>query len=496
VPAADRPFVVALDSAPSQLDPRFSTDAYSERIGHLLFSALIRVDPQGEIVSDLAKRWDIEDNRRYTFYLKENILFHDGRTLTSEDIRYTYESILNPERASPFRKMYEVIQKIETPDPATIRFILKEPNAPFLISLTRGILPTPIANKEAEDTASGPIVSEDLATSLIGSGPFSFVSYAPDDAVTLRAFPRYFDTPPQINRLVFRIIPDDSTRFLELTKGNIDLLQNIISPDTLPLLKKNAQLKVIQGPSTTYSYMGFNLSDPALKKQKVREAIAHAIDRDKIAQYIFRGTVRTASGLLTDRHWAYTPTKGRPYDLARAKQLLDEAHLYPDPSNGHRFRLTYKTSQNEVGRRVAEVIQAELAKVGIAVMIRSFEWGTFYADIQSGNFQMFSLSWVGVNDPDFYFDLFHSQSMPPNGANRVRYQNKRIDDLLELGRTLLQIDQRKAVYEEIQEILARELPYISLWHLENFAVMKKEVQGYTLYENGDFYSLKDARLSP
>jgi peptide/nickel transport system substrate-binding protein len=473
-------FVVAIDSAPTQLDPRFATDAYSERIDHLLFRSLIRIGPHEEILPDLAKQWEVDGNS-YTFTLHENILFHDKSPLTSEDVRYTYESILNPETESPHRKGYEMIERIETPAPAVVRFILKENYAPFLSILTRGIIPKRLVTTDPER----------FAKQLVGSGPFVFVSYEPDHAVTLRANLDY-PVPPTMD-LLFRIIPEESTRLLALEKGVIDLLQNATPPDALPRLLKNPLLKVVQAPSTTYSYLGFNLSDPVLKQQKVREAIAHAIDKEAMTKHLFRGLVTEADSLFTNRHWAFAKTKATPYDPSLSEALLEEAGFPYQKAFGGRLRLTYKTSQNELGRRVAEVIQSQLSRVGILVTIRSFEWGTFYADVKSGNFQLFSLSWVGVHDPDIYTDLFHSESVPPNGSNRVRYNNSRVDLLLSRGRILLDQTERAAVYREVQEILAEELPYVSLWHPQNVAVMKKEVMGYTLYSNGDFYSLKDVR---
>jgi peptide/nickel transport system substrate-binding protein len=309
--------------------------------------------------------------------------------------------------------------------------------------------------------------------------------------VALRAFPDYsLGKAPSVKNLFFRIIPDESTRLLELSKGNIDLLQNAFPPDILPRLHKNPNLKVANALGTTYSYMGMNLTDPILSQRSVREAIGHAIDKEKITKYIFLGLATPASGLLTDRHWAYAPTKAYAYDPKRAAQILDDAGYLKDPS-GTRFRLIYKTSQNELGRRVAEVIQEQLAQIGIAVTIRSYEWGTFFSDIKSGNFQLFSLQWVGINDPDIFYELFHSQSVPPNGSNRVRFKNERIDQLVSDGRVLIDLEKRKLVYKEVQEILSEEIPYISLWHTKNVAVMKKGVVGYTLYPNGDFYSLKD-----
>ncbi|MBI3803676.1 MAG: ABC transporter substrate-binding protein [Nitrospirae bacterium] len=483
-PPAETPFTVAIESAPTQFDPRLATDAYSERIGQLLFSRLIRSDPTGQKVGDLAERWEREGETVYTFHLKRNVRFHDGHPLTAEDVRYTFESILDPRIASPHRKNYEVIARIETPDDTTVRFILKQPHAPFLTELTRGIVPKHLAEKEAGAFAAQPV----------GSGPFRFVRYDPDDAVELAAYPDYFGGPPAVRRLLFRIIPEDSVRLLELEKGNIDLLQNAFPPDALTRLQQNPRLKIISAPSTTYTYLGFNLKDPILRNRSVREAIALAINRDDITEHLFKGLAHPAAGLLSPSHWAYADAVAHySYNPDLAKKRLDEAG-YPDPPGpANRFKLIHKTSQNELSRRVVEVIQRQLADVGIEVEIRNHEWGTFYGDIKSGNFQLFTLSWVGVDDPDLYYNLFHSESTPPNGANRVAYKNPRLDRLVESGRTTLDPEKRKKIYEAVQQIVAEDLPYVSLWHTDNIVVMKKEVEGYILYPDGDFYSLTEVR---
>ncbi len=477
-PAHLSPFVVAIESAPTQLDPRLATDAYSERIGQLLFSRLIRINSFGEITPDLAKKWEIKRETTYIFHLKEGVSFHDGTPLTSEDVRYTYESILDTAWVSPHRKMYNVIDRIETPDAATVRFILKKPHAPFLYSLTRGIVP-----KHAASIPS-------FSIHPLGSGPFYFVQNDPDHAIALSAYSNYFGGAPRISRLLFRIIPEESVRLLELEKGNIDLIQNAFPPDAFPRLRRNRRFKMMHAPGTTYSYMGFNLRDPILKDIRVRRAIALAINREEIAKYIFKGLALPADGLLPPSHWAYSSKVATySYNPEIAKRLLDEAGHRAH--SGPRFTLTHKTSQNELARRVVEVLQQQLAEIGIKVDIRSHEWGTFYGDIKRGNFQMFTLSWVGVEDPDIYYNVFHSQSVPPDGSNRGHYQNAAIDQLVEKGRLTFDRNSRKMVYAKVQKILSEELPYVSLWHTENVAVMKKEVQGYTLYPDGDFYSLKD-----
>lgn len=479
-PSKTAPFVIAIESSPTQLDPRFATDAYSERIGQLLFSRLIRFDPSGEIVSDLAERWEIRSETEYLFYLKKNVTFHDGRPVTSDDVRYTYESLLDPRSGTPHRRLTEIIDRIEAPDPGTVRFHLRKPYAPFLTEMTKGIVPRHLAEFDPARFSSRPV----------GSGPFSLVRNQPDEGVELAAYAGYFEGAPSLPHLHFRIIPDDSVRLLELEKGNIDLIQNAFPPDALPRLQANPTLKVLHAPGTTYSYIGFNLKDPFLKMTNVRAAIAFAVNREEITRHIFKDLARPADGLLPSSHWAYTSAAKRyRYDPDRAGRLLDQAGFPDPPGPSPRFKLIHKTSQNELARRVVEVLQRQLGQVGIDLEIRSYEWGTFFADIKAGNFQLFTLSWVGIQDPDMYYNIFHSGGIPPNGSNRGRYENRALDRLVEEGRVTLDPIKRKALYEEVQKIVSEELPYVSLWHLDNVAVMKKEVSGYILYPDGDFYSL-------
>jgi peptide/nickel transport system substrate-binding protein len=238
--------------------------------------------------------------------------------------------------------------------------------------------------------------------------------------------------------------------------------------------------------------MGLNLTSPILKDIRVRRAIAHSIDREGIIKNILRGSATLATGVLPPSHWAYAPdVRAYPYDPGAAKRLLKQAN-YPLP-----LHLSYKTSQNELARRVAEAIQHQLSAVGIEVDLRTYEWGTFYADIKSGNFQLYTLSWVGVNDPDFYFNLFHSESFPPAGANRGRYRSPGIDRLLEDGRQTTDTERRAKIYRLVQRQIAEDLPYVSLWHPKNIVVRKRNLEGFVLYPGGDLISLKSIRrVSP
>ena len=227
----------------------------------------------------------------------------------------------------------------------------------------------------------------------------------------------------------------------------------------------------------------------------MRKAIAYAIDRQAIIEHLIGGLAVPASGVLSPMNWAYEKdVSAYPYDPQKSGQLLDEAG-YPDPDGegpGSRFELNYKTSQNELRRRIGEALQAQLERVGIKVQMRTYEWGTFFSDIKNGNFQLYTLTWVGVTDPDIFYYLFHSKSIPPHGANRGYYFSDDVDRLIMRGRVTQDMDARKTIYSEIQKILAEDLPYVSLWFSVNIAVMDKRIKGFQLYPSGDLISLKDA----
>jgi len=465
----DRPLKIAIEAGPVQLDPRLATDAYGQRIGSLLYSRLLRLDSATRLRGDLAESWEANAPDRYTFRLRKNLRFSDGSTLNSEDVRYTFESILDPGTASPHRKTFESIDHIDTPDGDTVVFYLKRPYAPFLYNLTAGIV--------SKAKGAG-----------IGSGPYFLKTLIPDEKLVLEANRYFHDPAPGIKDIEIKIIPEDTVREMELQKGSVDLIENALPPDFIPYLEKDPHFSVYKTEGTTYAYLGLNLQDPVLSNRKVRQALAYAIDREAIIRDILKGYGRAASGVLSSSHWAYEGgVESYPYDPKKSSALLDEAGFRIPKPGEPRLHLTYKTSQNDLSKRIGEVIQQQLNEVGIQMEIRTYEWGTFYSDIKSGNFQLYSLRWVGVVDPDIYFDLFHSQSVPPAGANRGHYSNPEVDLLVEEGRTTADPEKRKAIYQKVQKIIASDLPYISLWTFSNVAVLKKGLSGFAPDPSGDFY---------
>jgi peptide/nickel transport system substrate-binding protein len=476
--------VVGVETNPTNLDPRLAVDIASLQVTDIVYNRLVKKDRHSNIVPDLAEKWEMPDDTTYVFHLRKGVKFHDGTPLTADDVKYTFDSIRDPSLKSPKRSSTSPIKEIRVIDKHTISFVLKRPFAPFLSNMIQGIVPMHIAKDKKNNLSRNPV----------GTGPYKLSKWEFDQKLELAANEDYFEGRPRLDRVVYKIIPDQTVRLLELEKGSVHLIQNGISPDVISRLEQNPKLKLIKETGVNYSYIGFNLEDSILKNKKVRHAIAHAINREDIIKNIQKGLAIPATGLLSPSHWAYEPKVRKfPYDPKKAKRLLDEAG-YPDPDGDGpkpRFAIRYKTSQNQVRKRIAEVIQEQLIQVGIKVEMRSYEWGTFFSDIRSGNFQMYTLTWVGVTDPDIYYYIFYSGSVPPKGANRGRYSNKALDRLIEQGRYTLDLEKRKRIYSEIQKIIAEDSPYISLWYLKNVAVMRKELKGFELYPGEQFYSLKD-----
>lgn len=488
-PASDRApgyLVVGIESNPLQLDPRYSTDANSVRIGNLVYNSLLRADERSQLQPELAENWRMLDERTYLFNLRKQVTFHNGRPLTAADVKYTYESILDSQSLSPKRGLLLPLEIIEQTGTHQLRFRLRAPHAPFIEQFTLGIVPAGSNTTANADRTPPP-----------GSGPFILQSVESGEKVTVSANSNYWEGAPALSGVVFKIVPDALVRALEFKQGAIDFMQNDLEPDMLPWLKNNTSADVEMNQGTTFQYIGINLTHPILRHRKVRQAIACAIDRASIIRNLLKDTVIEASGLLSPMNWAYDEsTLPWPYNPARAKQLLDESGFADPDGDGPRprFRLSFKTTNIDLRRRIAEALKEQLLRVGIELELRSYEWGTFFGDVKNGNFHLYSLAWVGIEDPDIYYQLFHSSSTPPNGDNRGRYNNPAIDRLLIQGRTVVRRSERRLIYHEVQRLLAEDLPYVPLWWWKNVVVKKSGLRGFVPYPDGELISLKKVTL--
>jgi peptide/nickel transport system substrate-binding protein len=473
-----------IEASPTNLDPRIGADAYSQHIDGLIFSSLVAHDAEMKVTPDLAISWETPDPLTYVFHLRPGVKFHDGRPLTSADVKFTFDSILTGAIKSPKRGSFKMVDSIDAPDDATVVFHLHEPYASFLWSLTRpvvGIVPR----------GSG----SDVAQHPMGSGPFRFVSMAVDEEIILARNENYFDGASNIEHLRIRIVPDVTVRALELRKGSADATINSLTPDMVVTLGKEKGLVADQQPGTSLAYIAFNFSDPILAKRDVRRALAYATDRKTIVQYLLRGQARPAASLLPPSSWAYDgDTEQYDYDPARAEKLLEDAG-YRRGADGVRLHLALKTSTDESARLMSEAVADQWKRVGVALELRPLEFGTMFTDISRGSFQMYALRWVGANnDPDIFEYVFSSKKMPPAGGNRGRYSNPQLDLLLQAAHVEMDQEKRKAIVAQVQKIVAEDEPYINLWYVDNVCVHRERLGGIVLPPGGDYDFLVMATL--
>jgi len=475
--------VMIIESSPANLDPRVGVDGQSERIDQLLFDALLTRDEHFNVQPGLAEHWDNPDPLTYIFHLHRGVTFHDGRPLTSRDVKWTFDSLLEGKIRSTKSASYSSVDHIDTLDEFTVAFHLKEPNANLLWNLSEG--------------ASGivPYGSlDEITRQPMGSGPFKFLSAEQDKEIVVERNDNYWGTRARLARVRFIVVPDATTRALELRKGSADVAINALTSDTIVALEREPNLQIERAPGTVLSYLAFNLRDPTLQDVRVRQAIAYAIDRAPLLQYIWRGFAQPALSVLPPQSWAYdSNVTAYPHDPEKAREMLDAAGYRP--RNGVRFHLTMKTSTEESTRLLAAVLQQQLRDVGIGLDIRTFEFATFFADVTSGAFQLYSLRWIGGNeDPDIFELCFHSNRFPPKGANRGFYSNPRIDSLIDEARREPDQNVRKPLYAEVQEILAQQEPYINLWYFDNVLVHTRRVRNVTLNPSGNYDFLKTVEI--
>ena len=459
-----------LAAGPVTLDPRLATDAASSRINRLLYQRLVDFDHRFRPVPALAS-WQRLSATRYRFTLA-SAQFVDGTPVRAQDVKHTYESVLDPATGSPHRGSLSMISRIEVNGPDVVDFVLSEPDLLFPGRLVIGILP-------AEALARGHRFGRDP----IGSGAFEFSSWPDETRLRIR---RRAD-----GQLVeFVQVPDPTVRVLKLVRAEIDMLQGDLPWELREWLAQRQDVNVQVARGTTFAYLGFNLEDPTVGDPRVRRAIGHAIDRHAVVRHLLGNAARLASAILVPEHWAGNPSLPPvSHDPVKARRLLRAAGYRA----GEGPKIVYKTSSDPQRIRLATLLQAQLARAGIAVELKTYDWGTFYGDIKAGAFQMYSLQWVGAKMPDIFRYTMHSASVPPAGANRGRYSSARADALIERAEAAQTREEQIRWYRALQAHLLDELPYVPLWYEDQVYAARVDVTGYTVSQDGNYDGLTTVR---
>jgi peptide/nickel transport system substrate-binding protein len=465
----------------SNLIPPLASDASSSTITGHVYNGLIRYDKNMRFEGDLAESWDIsDDGREITFHLRKGVRWHDGEPFTSADVLFTYKLMIDPETPTAYAERYKQVEEAMAPDAYTFKVRYAEPLAPALVSWAMGICPEHLLKDEDISTS-------ELARNPVGTGPFRFVKWDPGEQIVLERNEDYFEGAPYIKRIVYRIVPDTTTMFLELQSGGLDYmgltpLQYARQTES-PAFKR--RFNKYRYPAFAYTYLGYNLRKPMFQDRRVRQAISYAIDKQEIVDGVLLGLGQPATGPYKPGSWPYNPEVQRyPYAPDKARALLDAAGWKDRDGDGVRDKdgqalaFTILTNQgNDQRIKAGEIIQRRLQEVGIEVKLRVIEWASFLKEfIYTGRFDATILGWTIPVDPDGY-NIWHSSKTGPRELNFIGYSNPEVDRLLEQGRRVLGVEKRRPVYHRLQEILAEDVPYTFLYVPDSLPVVARRFHG-------------------
>jgi peptide/nickel transport system substrate-binding protein len=470
----------------SYLNPVLASDSVSSDICALVFNGLLRYNPKLELEGELAESWEVKDGgKTLIFHLRKGVLWQDGQPFSSADVLFTYQCLMDPKLASPRKGPFELVAKLEAPDPSTVVVRYKQAFAPALESWGQGILPKHLL--QGKDLLKDP-----FNQSPVGTGPYKFVRWAPNQSIELAAHDAYFEGRPHIRRYLMRIIKEESTRLMELKAQGIDSMT--LSPDQYKNQVKGSEalVKTYRYPSlNSYSYLGFNHEKPLFKDKRVRMALARAIDRQALIDAILLGLGLPCTGPYSPGMPAYNKdVKAVPYDLSAAAKLLDEAGWKLGPKgvrikDGQELSFAIQTNQgNPVREKIAVVMQQQFKKLGVEAKVQTLEWSLFIKEyIDKKNFDAVVMGWQLSLDPDIY-DLWHSSKNHPREFNFLSYKNPQVDRLLEQGRTTFEPQRRKAIYQQVHALIAADEPMAFLFAGDELFAMNKRFRGLLVTDTG------------
>lgn len=472
--------VVGTIGEPSNLLPLLASDSSSHDVASQIYNGLLRYDRNLRLEGDLAERWDVSpDGLRLTFHLRRNVRWHDGAPFTARDVLYTYKVTVDPKTPTAYAEDFKQVQSVIAPDPFTVVVTYSKPFAPALASWGNAVMPAHLL--EGQEITKTP-----LSRKPIGTGPFRFKSWDAGQKLVLEANPDYYEGRPNLDRYLYRIIPDSSTMYMELKAGGVDMMS--LSPVQYQRQTVGAsfvaRFNKYRYPASAYTYLGYNLRNPLFSDRRVRQAIAMSINREEIIHGVLLGMGQLANGPYKPGTWAHNPAvQGPAYDPAQARQLLAAVGWQPGPDgilqkDGKPFSFTLLTNQgNEQRIKIAQIMQRRLKTVGIQVNIRVLEWASLLSNfIDKGKFDALVMGWTIPQDPDI-FDVWHSSKTGPKELNFIGYKNLEVDRLIEEGRGTFDLEKRKQAYYRIQELIQADQPYTFLYVPDALPVVQARIRG-------------------
>ncbi len=471
----------------TRLDPADTTDGESSIVTENLFDKLVHFQEDSTALEPgLATSWDVStDGKTYTFHLRPGVQFHDGTPFDAEAVKINFERQRKPLEGQQFefwQSFFEpVVDAITVVAPLTVRITLKENDATFLSNLamfSMGIVsPASLARYGA-----------DVSRHPVGTGPFRFVKWDPNQKIVLAANETYWGGRPYLDKLIFKPVPENAVRLLELEVGAIHGM-NGLNPDDTARVEANPELQFLQEAGMNIGYLAMNNERKPFDQVKVRQALNHAINKPALIKAFFAdGRLgEAAKNPMPPTLWGYNDAiRDYVYDPARARQLLAEAG-YPRGFEMELWALPVVRPYMPQGQRVAEAIQSDLAKIGIKTRITTYEWGTYLDKLGKGDHQAALIGWIGDNgDPDnFLFNLLGADNARKGGStNYAFYRGAEANHLMRKARRVSDPAERARLYEEAQVVLHRDAPWVPLFHAKQMAAMRANVRGFTLHPTG------------
>ena len=480
--AAEKVLRVAQQADINGLDPHKITDVYSGTVHRQIYNGLVQPDANVEFKPDLAVSWENPDDLTWIFKLHEGVLFHNGEEFTANDVKFTIERMMDPKTASPGVTHIREIDKVEVLDKYTVKITTKAPYAALLASLGRyemGMLNEKAVREAGDDYNKKPV----------GTGPFSFEVWRPGDQVVVKKFDKYFKGEPKVDKIIFRGIPEEATRAIELESGGIDICMDF-PPQDFDRVKNEGKFKMYEKPGVSTNYYGFNMEAKPFDNKKVRQAINYAVDIDALIDALYFGFAVKTQGPMSSLVWGFDetlPADPYPYNVEKAKELLAEAGF----SKGFKTKLYSNTSG--LNRSTSEMFQAFLAEVGIEAEVVTMEWGAFLAATREGVDGMFTMGWSGTGDAEGALTyLYDSRNI--GSSNRVRWNDPKFDKFLADGRGTLDPVKRKAIYKEAQTYFNEEAPIVFMLAKKLLCATSPKVEGFEIYPS-NVYQLFNVSLT-
>jgi peptide/nickel transport system substrate-binding protein len=478
---------IGLDVDADTLDPRLTKVTSGYRIKEAAFNGLVAIGPDYSPVPDLAEKWDNPDEKTWVFHLRQGVKFHDGSDLTASDVKYTYESVLDPTFNSPFRSFYLSVDKVDATDNNTVTFTLKEPFAPFLSYMDLGIVPQAAASKP------------DFSTKPIGTGPFKVDTWNTGDSIDLSPFDAFYAGRANLDRLRVKVVPDNSARVVALESGDLDFVQSPLSPQDVAREQSAAKLRVDRTPAAGYTYVNLNTADPILADKNVRQALAHLVNKQQIIDTIYKGIGKPANGPIVPGMWAYSADIPS-YDFSpdKAKQLLEDAGWKAGADgvrtkDGQKLSLVVRTHSEDPDRKqLIQVLQSEFQNVGIEATTNTVEFPALFQDVQDGKYQVSVIGWLNLQDPD---RATFRQFTIDGSANYGKYRNDQVDSLLKQARTTLDQTKAKTLYTDAVKQIVDDAPYVFVQYQEYIAMYTPKLQGYVINPVENWLSFRSVSLT-